>query len=71
MTEQPFLDGFLKAEAEARESSIDSETYLRRKLALAHRWFEYYKREKNQAKKSKLTDQYNKIALMKQAGKER
>ena len=64
MIEQPFLDGFLKAEAEARESSTDSETYLRRKLALAHRWFEYYKREKNPEKKSKLVSQYNRIGLM-------
>ena len=63
---QPDLDGFLKIEAEARESSIDSETYLRRKLALAHKWFEYYKKCKDQNKKMKLIDSYNLLAKSRQ-----
>ena len=62
---QDFLDGFLKIEAEARESSIDSETYLRRKMSLAHRWFEYYKKCKDQKKKMKLIDSYNLLAQTK------
>lgn len=69
MIEQPFLDGFLKAEAEARESSVDSETFIRRKQALAQRWFGYYRKYKGD--RNAIIDQYNKIALMKQAGKER
>ena len=65
---QDFLPGFLKAEAEARESSVDSETFIRRKQALAQRWFGYYRKCKYQQKKFKLIEQYNKIALM---GKQR
>lgn len=60
--EQPYLPGFLEAEAEARESAIDRETFKRRKDALAHRWFGYYRKCKSQEKKFKLIDQYNWLA---------
>ena len=61
--EQPYLDGFLDAEAKARESDIDIETYKRHKQALAIRWFGYYQKA---TKKSKdvLIRQYNQIASM-------
>ena len=61
--EQPYLDGFLDAEAKARESDIDIETYKRHKQALAMRWFGYYQKA---TKKSKgvLIRQYNQIASM-------
>lgn len=62
---QDDLPGFLDAEAEARESSIDRDTFIRRKQALAQRWFGYYKKCKTQ-KKLRLIDQYNKIATMRQ-----
>ena len=60
--EQPLLDNFLKAEAEARESSIDHEEYLRYKRNLARRWFAYYKKCQDQQKKMKLIKQYNLLA---------
>lgn len=43
MIEQPFLDGFLKAEAEARESMI---TDTARQLHLANEFVRYDKRAK-------------------------
>ena len=42
----------------------DKEAFERRKLALASRWFGYYKKCNTQ-KKLRLVDQYNRIALMK------
>ena len=60
--EQDYLDGFLEAEAQARESDIDKETYLRRKQALALRWFGYYRKCKDQNKKFDLLRQYNRVA---------
>ena len=44
----------------------DREAFERRKMALAQRWFGYYKKCKS--KRMTIIDQYNKIALM---GKER
>lgn len=44
----------------------DREAFIRRKEALAKRWFGYYRKCKDQQKKFKLIDQYNKVALMKQ-----
>ena len=64
--EQDYLDGFLEAEAQARESDIDRETYLRRKQALALRWFGYYKMCKDPNKKKALIKQYNLVATMRQ-----
>ena len=59
---QDDLPGMLEAETEARESKIDHEAFLRRKQALAHRWFGYYRKCKDQKKKMLLIDQYNRIA---------
>ena len=61
--EQPDLDGFAKAEAEAREASVDREAFIRRKQALAKRWFGYYRKCKDPEKKNKLIDEYNWIAI--------
>lgn len=41
----------------------DREAFERRKLALVNRWFGYYKKCNTQ-KKSRLIDQYNRIATM-------
>ena len=64
--EQPYLDGFLDAEAQARESNIDSETFLRHKKAVALRFFKYYKACKDPVKKAELARQYNLVATMRQ-----
>ena len=64
--EQPDLDGFAQAEAEANQAVIDRETFIRHKEAMAKRWFGYYRKCKDQQKKMSLIDQYNKIAQMKQ-----
>jgi len=64
MTEQPFLDGFLKAEAEARESVIDYDTWFRHKRNTALRWFKYYKMSKDPKKKEDLARQYNFLATI-------
>lgn len=61
--EQQYLPNFLKAEAEARESSVDKEAFIRHKQALAKRWFGYYKKA-SVASKQPLLQQYNKIASM-------
>ena len=61
--EQDYLDGFLDAEANARESNIDRQTYIEHKRRLAMRWFAYYKKAKV-ANKQPLLKQYNKIASM-------
>lgn len=66
--EQDYLDGFLDAEAQARESDIDSETFLRRKQALAARWFKYYKMARDNKRKEDLVRQYNMVATMTQRG---
>lgn len=63
---QDNLPNFEKAEAEAREKSIDKETFIRRKQALVKRWFGYYCKCKDQQKRLKLINQYNFIATMKQ-----
>lgn len=68
MTEQQYLPGFLEAESEARESSIDEETFIRRKQALAKRWFGYYRKCQDQKKKASIIEQYNMIAIQKQRG---
>lgn len=64
--EQDYLDGFLRAEAQARESSISHEAFLRHKQAVALRWFKYYKLCKDTRKKSELVRQYNLAASMRQ-----
>ena len=64
--EQDDLPGFLDAEAQARESNIDRETYMRRKQALALRWFKYYKMCKDPKRKLELANQYNLVATMRQ-----
>lgn len=61
--EQPFLDGFLDADARARESNIDRQTYIEHKRRLAMRWFAYYKKA-TVASKQPLIKQYNMIASM-------
>lgn len=61
--EQDDLPGFLDAEAKARESNIDRQTYIEHKRRLAMRWFAYYKKA-TVASKKPLLEQYNKIASM-------
>ena len=60
---QDFLPNFLDAEAKARESDIDIETYKRHKQALAMRWFAYYQKATKNSKQP-LLRQYNQIASM-------
>lgn len=64
--EQDDLPGYLDAEAKARESDIDKETYMRHKQAVALRWFKYYKMCKDPKKKLQLAQQYNLVATMRQ-----
>lgn len=64
--EQDDLPGYLYAEAQARESDIDKETYLRHKQAVAMRWFKYYKMCKDPNKKAELARQYNLVASVRQ-----
>lgn len=59
---QEYLPNFLKAEAEARESTIDHEAYIRHKRSMAMRWFKYYHKCNDEKKKMKLIDQYNFLA---------
>lgn len=61
--EQDDLPGYLDAEAKARESDIDRQTYIEHKRRLAMRWFAYYKKA-TVASKKPLLEQYNKIASM-------
>lgn len=61
--EQPYLDGFLDAEAQARESVIDRQTWIEHKQRLAMRWFAYYKKATKESKQP-LVRQYNMIASM-------
>lgn len=61
--EQDYLDGFLDAEARARESNIDRQTYIEHKRRLAMRWFAYYKKA-TVARKQPILQQYNRIASM-------
>ena len=58
--EQDDLPGFLDAEAKARESNIDRQTYIEHKRRLAMRWFAYYKRA-TVASKQPILQQYNRI----------
>ena len=44
----------------------DKASFERHKEAMRKRWFEYYKRCKDQQKKFKLIDQYNFLAQSKQ-----
>ena len=60
---QDYLPNFLDAEAEARESDIDMETYKRHKQALAMRWYGYYRKATKKSKEP-LLKQYNRIACM-------
>lgn len=64
--EQPYLDGFLDAEAQARESNIDPEAFLRHKKAVAMRFFKSYKMCKDEKRKAEIIRQYNLVATMKQ-----
>lgn len=58
---------FVQDEMESIVAQIDErEAEIRRKQALAKRWFGYYKKCKS--KRNTIIDQYNRIALM---GKER
>lgn len=61
--EQDYLDGFLDAEAQARESDIDKQTYIEHKRRLAMRWFAYYKKAAKVSKQP-ILQQYNRIASM-------
>lgn len=63
--EQPDLDGFLQAEAEAREADIPYDAWLSHKKNMALRWFKYYKMNKDPKKKCDLVRQYNRIACIK------
>lgn len=57
---------FVQDEMESIVSQIDErEAEIRRKQALAQRWFGYYKACKDKKKRSFIIDQYNRIALMK------
>lgn len=62
--EQDYLDGFLDAEAQARESDIPEEAIKRRQNALAMRWFGYYKKSNDPNKRFEIMRQYNAIASM-------
>lgn len=56
---------FVQDEMESIVAQIDErEAEIRRKQALAQRWFGYYKKCKG--KRTSIIDQYNKIAMMKQ-----
>lgn len=61
--EQDDLPGYLDAEAKARESNIDKQTYIEHKRRLAMRWFAYYKKATKESKQP-LLQQYNRIASM-------
>lgn len=62
--EQDYLDGFLDAEAKARESDIPEEASFEHKRRVAMRWFGYYKKAKTVEKACEIGKQYNKIASM-------
>ena len=64
--EQDYLDGFLDAEAQARESDISEEAKARHQKALSMRWFGYYKKSNDPNKRFNILQQYNRIATMKQ-----
>lgn len=64
--EQDYLDGFLDAEAKARESDISEEAKARHQKALAMRWFGYYKKSNDPSKRFDILRQYNKIATMRE-----
>lgn len=59
----PGMDEIIKR---AEESRIDHEAFIRRKQALAQRWFKYYKSCKDPKKKDDLIRQYNMVATMRQ-----
>ena len=63
---QDDLDGFLDAEAQARESDISEEAKERHQRALALRWFGYYKKSNDPNKRFNIMKQYNQIATMRQ-----
>lgn len=42
----------------------DREAFIRRKRALAQRWFSYYRKCKNQKKKMDIITQYNAVCMM-------
>lgn len=62
--EQDYLDGFLDAEAQARESDIPAEASFEHKRRMAMRWFGYYKKAKNVERACEIGKQYNRIAAM-------
>lgn len=62
--EQDYLDGFLDAEAQARESDIPPEASFEHKRRMAMRWFGYYRKAKTVEQACKIGKQYNMIANM-------
>lgn len=62
--EQDYLDGFLDAEAQARESDIPPEASFEYKRRMAMRWFGYYKKQKDSNQAIIIRHQYNRIASM-------
>lgn len=67
--EQDYLDGFLDAEAKARESDISYDAWFDHKKRMAMRWFGYYRKAKTVEKASELGKQYNRIARMIERGR--
>lgn len=59
-----YLPGFLRAEAEARESDISQEIKEDFNNRLSLRWIKYNQLEKNADKQHKLLGQYMMIARM-------
>lgn len=62
--EQDYLDGFLDAEAQARESDISYEAWFDHKRRMAMRWFGYYRKAKTVERACEIVKQYNRIACM-------
>ena len=62
--QQDYLDGFLDAEAKARESDIPEQASFEHKRRMAMRWFGYYRKAKTVEQACKIGQQYNKIASM-------
>lgn len=62
--EQDYLDGFLDAEAEARESQISEQASFEHKRRMALRWFGYYRKAKTVERACEIGRQYNRIASM-------
>ena len=69
--EQDYLDGFLDAEAQARESDISYEAWFDHKKRMAMRWFGYYRKAKTVEKACEIGKQYNRIGMMIERGRQR